>query len=93
VKDEGSNMNTMIIVLKSIINCETLGISKSFQVTCFEHAFLKVFNMQLLQKECLKTWNKFPTNLSNHICKNVWHGLNVVKWKTKMDESLHYYVP
>jgi hypothetical protein len=47
-------MNTMTIVLKSIINCETLGMVKSFQVTCFEHAFLRFFNMQLLKKKCVK---------------------------------------
>ncbi len=30
VKDEGSNLNTMIITLKSIVNCEVLGIDESF---------------------------------------------------------------
>jgi hypothetical protein len=28
VKDEGSNLNVMIIVLKSIVSCECLGLRK-----------------------------------------------------------------
>jgi hypothetical protein len=31
----------MIVVLKSIVNCEALGVTKSFQGTCFGHAFFK----------------------------------------------------
>ncbi len=50
MKDERSNVNTMTIVLKSIINCETLGMVKSFQVTCFEHAFFKVFQYATTKK-------------------------------------------
>jgi hypothetical protein len=30
VKDEGSNLNNMTIVVKSILNCEVLGLEKSF---------------------------------------------------------------
>jgi hypothetical protein len=30
VKDEGSNLNTMIIVLKSIVNYELLGLEESY---------------------------------------------------------------
>jgi hypothetical protein len=30
VKDEGSNFNTMIIALNSIIECEILGLNESF---------------------------------------------------------------
>ncbi len=30
VKDEGSNLNTMTITLKSIVKCEVLGIDESF---------------------------------------------------------------
>ncbi len=41
VKDEGPNFNAMTNALKSIINCEFLGIEESFQVTCFKHAFSK----------------------------------------------------
>ncbi len=30
VKDEGSNLNTMTIALKSIIKCEVLGLDENF---------------------------------------------------------------
>ncbi len=41
VKDEGSNLNTMTIVLKSVINCNILRLQESFQGSCFGHAFSK----------------------------------------------------
>ncbi len=31
----------MIVALKSIVNCEALGVTESFQGTCFGHAFSK----------------------------------------------------
>jgi hypothetical protein len=37
--DEKSNLSTMIVVLKLKVNCETLGVTESFQGTCFGHAF------------------------------------------------------
>jgi hypothetical protein len=40
VKDEGSNLNVMIIALK-VVKCESLGFKKSFQGTCFRHVFSK----------------------------------------------------
>jgi len=45
VKYEGANPNTMtyIVVLKSIVNCETLGLMESFQGISFGHAFFKAF--------------------------------------------------
>jgi hypothetical protein len=30
VKDEGSNLNTMIIALKSIVSCDMLGLEENF---------------------------------------------------------------
>jgi hypothetical protein len=41
VKDEGSNLNTMTIVLKSVVSCEVLDLEENFQRACFEHAFFK----------------------------------------------------
>jgi hypothetical protein len=41
VKDEGSNLNTLNNVLKSVVKCETLGLEKSFQGTYFGHVFSK----------------------------------------------------
>jgi hypothetical protein len=31
----------MISVLKSVVNCESLGLKENFQGTCFAHAFSK----------------------------------------------------
>jgi hypothetical protein len=42
VKDEASSSNTIIDTLKSMVNCESLVVAKSFQGTCFGHAFSKV---------------------------------------------------
>lgn len=41
VKDEGSNMNVMKIVLKSLVSCECLGLWESFQNSYFDHVFSK----------------------------------------------------
>ncbi len=41
VKDEGSNLITMITILKSTIKCEVLGLNESFEGTCFGHVFFK----------------------------------------------------
>jgi hypothetical protein len=42
VKNEGSNLHVMMIIaLKAIVNYEYLGLEKSFQGTCFGHAFSK----------------------------------------------------
>jgi hypothetical protein len=40
VKDEGANLNDMT-TLKSMVNCEVLGMEESFQGICFGHAFSK----------------------------------------------------
>jgi len=37
VKDEGFNINNMIIALKSIVNYKALGLEESYYGTCFEH--------------------------------------------------------
>jgi len=50
-KDEGSILNAMIGALKSIVNCESLGLEESFQGTCFGHAFSKHVNMALQGKK------------------------------------------
>jgi hypothetical protein len=41
VKDEGSNVNTLINALKSVVKCETLGLENNFQKTCFGHVFFQ----------------------------------------------------
>ncbi len=44
VKDEGSNLNTMM-TFKFIVSCDNLDVEVSFQRTCFGHAFSKPINM------------------------------------------------
>ncbi len=39
VKNERSNLNAMIITLKSSMKCEIFGLDGSFQKTCFCHVF------------------------------------------------------
>jgi hypothetical protein len=45
VKAEGANLNAITTALKSMVNCEVLGLEETFQGTCFGHAFLKHVNM------------------------------------------------
>jgi hypothetical protein len=46
VKDEGSNLNVMIIALKSIVKCEVLSLDESFEDSiCFGHVFLRLVSM------------------------------------------------
>jgi len=42
VKDEGTNLETMTITLKSTISCEVLNLLTPFVATCFGHATSKV---------------------------------------------------
>jgi hypothetical protein len=39
VKDKSSNFNTMIDALKSIVNCESIGLKENFQGSHFGHVF------------------------------------------------------
>ncbi len=39
VQDRASNLKFMTIVLKSVVSCEVLGVTKSFQGPCFGYAF------------------------------------------------------
>ncbi len=41
VKDEGFNLNAMIIALKLDVSCKSLSLEESFQGTCFGHVFSK----------------------------------------------------
>jgi hypothetical protein len=87
-------MNTMTIVLKSIINYGTLGMGKCFQVTCFKHAFFKVFQYATTKKKMCKGLKYVSIKSTPSIFAKMYNMvLNVGKWKTKMDESLHYYMP
>ncbi len=54
VKDEGSNLNTMTITLKSIISYDVLGLTKHFQGSCFCHAFFKACQYALVYEKICK---------------------------------------
>ncbi len=40
---EKYNLNIMIIIFKSIISCNILGLKENFQGTCIDHAFFKAY--------------------------------------------------
>jgi hypothetical protein len=47
VKDEGSNLNAMIITLKIVVNYEYLGLKESFRALALGMFFQKHVNMAL----------------------------------------------
>jgi hypothetical protein len=55
MKDEGSNLNTLTNVLKSIVKCETLGLKENFQGTCFGHVYSKTHDMLQLTTKFVGT--------------------------------------
>jgi hypothetical protein len=59
VKDEGSNLNTMISALKSIVSCDILNLAKSFQNSYFGHASLRLVSMLQLIRKFVKIWNMY----------------------------------
>jgi hypothetical protein len=44
----------MTTILKTIINCEPLGLEESFQGTCFEHAFSKACQYGITKEKLCK---------------------------------------
>ncbi len=79
----------MTFALKLVLNCETLGVIKSFQGLALHMPFLKHVNIQLLKKEYLGVWNMFPLYFPKQFCRCVLHGLKNQGRKTRMDESFH----
>jgi hypothetical protein len=71
VKDEGSNLYSMAIVLKFVVKCEVLGLDESFQSSCFGHVLSKMVNMLLLPKQFVEISSLFQSSLPSQICKNV----------------------
>jgi hypothetical protein len=65
VKDERSNLITMITIFKSNFKCEILGLDEIFQSICFGHVFLRHVNMLQLMKRFIKTFDLFISNLHN----------------------------
>jgi hypothetical protein len=54
VKYEGSNLNTLINVLKFVVKCETLGLEESFLGTCFGHVFSKAYQYATIDDKVCK---------------------------------------
>ncbi len=69
VKDEGSNLNTMTIVLKSIISCDMFKemFSKHLLWACIFQGFPICHNKG---KKFTKTYDMCQSNLLKEICKN-----------------------
>jgi hypothetical protein len=59
VNDEGSNFNVMINALKFVVNCEYLGIKKSFQGACFGHAFSKACQYGITEEKVHRNLVKY----------------------------------
>jgi hypothetical protein len=56
VKDEGSNLNTMRIVLKFVVKCEVFGLNESFQGVCFGHALEKACQCATINEKVCKNF-------------------------------------
>ncbi len=54
IKDEGSNLNTMTTILKSIISCDMLGLEEVFQGIYFGHAFSKACQYATTEEKICK---------------------------------------
>jgi hypothetical protein len=54
VNNEGSNLNTMITIVKSIIICDTLSLEEIFQGICFGHAFSKASQYDRIKEKVCK---------------------------------------
>jgi len=55
VKDEGSNVNTLINALKFVVKCETLGLDESFQGISLVMFFPKHANIPQLMTKFVRT--------------------------------------
>jgi hypothetical protein len=54
VKDEGTNLETMTIALKSTISCEVLNLLTPFVGACFGHAMSKVAKYATIDDKVFK---------------------------------------
>jgi hypothetical protein len=57
VEDEISNMNIMIITLKSIISCDMLGLEESFKALVLGMHFPSLANILQQKKKFAKTYD------------------------------------
>ncbi len=56
IENEGSNLNTMIIILKYVVKCEVLGLDESFEGSCFCHIFSKTFQNVIIDEKHLRNF-------------------------------------
>ncbi len=54
VKDEGVNLNAMIFALRSIVNCDILGLKESFNGSCFGHVLCKGCQYGIVEENICK---------------------------------------
>jgi hypothetical protein len=52
VKDEGSNLQTCVTIINSIMSCTNLNMVRPFDGFYYGHALLKYVNMSLQVKRC-----------------------------------------
>jgi hypothetical protein len=57
VKNNGSNLITMIIALKAVVNYEPLGLEESFQGIYFGHVFSKTCQCGIAEEKVCKDLN------------------------------------
>jgi hypothetical protein len=81
VKDDGSNLNAMTFVLKSIISCETLGLQESFNGICFGHVFSKACQYATIDEKVCRniryvSIKAIQANLQKvyYLAQNFWKG-------------------
>jgi hypothetical protein len=56
VKNDGSNLNAMTIVLKFVVNCEILGLDESFRSFYFGHVFSKACQYAITNKKIYRNF-------------------------------------
>jgi hypothetical protein len=81
VKDGRLNLNTIIIILNSIVSCETLNVVESFQNKYFGHAYSKV-------DQYANYWRKNVQNLEKCFHQIYPSSRNVQHLKSQETEHL-----
>jgi hypothetical protein len=84
VKDEGSNFNAMIGVLKYVVNFESLGLEESFQGTCFGHVFSKACQYGIAKKKKVCRNLKYVSIKSTQI-----YLQKCIIWPKKSRKGIH----
>jgi hypothetical protein len=70
VKHEGSNLNTMTTILKSIVGWDMLGLEESFQGIYFGHAFSKAYQYVTIGNKVCKYLQHVSITPTKEICRN-----------------------